>query len=81
MSLELCSVWDRMRVHVLSRVDAWLTVFKTVWEKRSVGAYEDAMVCAHTSMFPPARSNVPMTPSMDSLMPRTPSSSLRNAAS
>lgn len=34
-----------------------------------------------TFMFPPARSKLAMTPSRDSLMCRTPSSSFRNAAS
>lgn len=59
----LCSVWDRILVHVLRRVDALFTV------------------CVTTSMLPPARSRVPMRPSIASLTFRTPSSSLRSRAS
>jgi hypothetical protein len=79
----LCSVCDNIRVHVLSSTEALFTVLETVWKSGQLG---EAWVLrgsgvARTSMFPPARSRVAITPSRLWLMFRTPSSSLRNAAS
>jgi len=89
ISRWLCSVCDRMRVHVLSRVLALVTVCDTVYrrgqeytcQQKGYSSVPPPGALQHTLMFPFALSRVPRTPSMTSLMLRTPSSSLRSPAS
>jgi hypothetical protein len=75
----LCSVCDRMRVHVWRRVEAFCTVLDTVWSGFSsdFSRYSDI----RTSMLSLAFCRLSTTPSMTLLTFRMLSSSLRSATS
>lgn len=63
ISLWLCSVCERVRVHVFSNVEAELTVRETVCYRVSFDAIA-GMDWTQTSIFPRARSRLSSTPSM-----------------
>lgn len=75
----LCSVWERMRVHVWSSVEAFWTVLETVCPCQSIELYR--VVATHTPMLSLAFCRLSTTPSMTLLTLRTLSSSRRSAAS